>query len=204
MSNNPSEELAKPVVEEKNVNEEPQQDQEQEEQPKPEPEPEPVVATAEPQQQQQPAVEEPEEDAFVKYFNRKVKVYGEEYMKEVMEIAKSDKKQFVITLNVPTGKTEPDVVDPTIQRPIYEGTEDKTFNFHPLSPLDWQRVTKLRQQFEKEKDPDKVVDNQIALYKFWANCYLRMPETDFNRMADWLQMKIVLDACDFRTNYRPK
>jgi hypothetical protein len=128
--------------------------------------------------------------------------FGEEYMKKVMEMA--DHAHYDITLNVPTDKTEPDPLDESIQRPIYNGTVDKNYKRFPISPQDYHRAEKLRAKFTSEKDPDKVADNQIAIYKFLAFCYLKMPGAEFDRISDWTQLKLAVDACNFRTLYRPQ
>jgi len=147
------------------------------------------------------------EGGFAEYFDKMLQGYGEEYMKQVMEMA--DQKQYVITLNElemdsnGNPKTEPDPLDPEIKRPIYKGMTDKPYTSCPISPQDWHRAEKLRAKFQAEKDPDKVADNQINTYKFLAFCYLKMPASEFDRIADWNQLKMAVDACNFRTLYRP-
>jgi|SRR5215216_1836128 len=139
------------------------------------------------------------------YFDKMTKLYGEEYVKQVIEMANQD--EFTVTLNIldPSGKTEPDPIDPEVQRPIVTGTEDKKYKIHPLNPMDFQRAEKLRARFNTDaKDRDKIIDNQIAVYKFLAFCYLKMIPAEFDRLYDWGQLKMAVDACDFKTLYRPQ
>lgn len=140
------------------------------------------------------------------YFDKMTKLYGEDYVKRVIEMANQDK--FTITLNVldKDGKTEPDPIEPEIQRPIVTGTEDVEFKVHPMNPMDFSRAEKLRAKFNAEtvKDRDKIIDNQIAVYKFLAFCYLKMLPDQFNRLYDWGQLKMAVDACDFKALYRPQ
>lgn len=145
------------------------------------------------------------EGGFADYFDKMLQGYGEDYMKEVMAMA--DQNDFTITLHKPdpSGKTEEiEYGTEIIKRPVYIDIENKTYKRVPISPMDFHRAEKLRAKFQAEKDPDKVADNQIAIYKFLAACYLKMPSSEFERIVDWNQLKMCIDACNFRTLYRPQ
>src|SRR5215216_662763 len=54
------------------------------------------------------------------YFDKMTKLYGEEYVKQVIEMANQD--EFTVTLNIldPSGKTEPDPIDLKFRGPLLQ------------------------------------------------------------------------------------
>ena len=125
----------------------------------------------------------------------------EDYVKNVVSM--SDQSSFVITLNKPhpDGKTETIEIDgEKITIPQYDGTEDKTCDAHPLTPQDLLLIEKLRMKFENEKEADrvKIANNQMALYKYLASRYLKLSAEEFDRAYDWTQLKMSVDACDYK------
>jgi hypothetical protein len=166
--------------------------------------PQPAEQTATQQIQPQPttdATAKPVESTFVEHFNKMLDQYGEEYMKKVMELSKQDR--YEIVLLVDSGEVEPDPLEPEKSRPVYKGTERKIYRRRPISSGDYHRAEKLRATFQSEKDPLKVADNQARIYQFLAYCYLQMPYSEFVRVEDWTQIKLVLDGCSHRTMYQP-
>lgn len=128
----------------------------------------------------------------------------EEYVKQV--IAMSDQDEYMITLNEldPSGKTEPDPIEPTVQRPVIVGTKDMPYKPHPITPFEYQRIEKLRAKFANEKEPDrdKLVEMQIAIYRLMAYAYLKMSPAEFDRLYSWIQLKMAVDASEYRA-YKP-
>jgi hypothetical protein len=141
------------------------------------------------------------ETDFVKEFDKMIQKYGEDYMKQVVEMAKKD--TYSVTLMVPTGKKLPDPLEPEKEIEEYNGTETKNYKRRPISAHDYHRAEKLRAKFQNEKDPDMVADNQARIYQFLAFCYLGMTGQEFNRVADWTEIKMVVDACNHKTLYQP-
>lgn len=156
------------------------------------------------QAQEETTVDQPskpeQKSNFTEQFEKMLEHYGEEYMKKVMEVAKKD--QFTITLNVPTGKKIQSPIEPYEERDEYDGVEQKTYKRRPISATDYHKSEKLRAQFQNEKDPDKVADNQAKIYRFLAFCYLGMSPAEFERIADWTQFKLVIDGCNHKTMYQ--
>lgn len=141
------------------------------------------------------------ESNFAEQFDKMLQKYGEDYMRRVIEMSKQD--TFTVALLKPTGKKEPDPLEPDKERDVYNGTEKKTYRRYPIGTGDYHRAEKLRAQFANEKDPDKVADNQARIYQFLAFCYLHMPYAEFSRVEDWTQIKLVVDACNHKTLYQP-
>lgn len=141
------------------------------------------------------------ESDFAKEFDKMLQKYGEDYMRRVVENAKKD--TYSITLMIPTGKKVPDPLEPEKELDEYNGTETKKYKRRPISAKDYHRAEKLRAQFQNEKDPDKVADNQARIYQFLAFCYLGMAPAEFNRVADWTEIKLVVDSCNHKTLYQP-
>jgi hypothetical protein len=142
-----------------------------------------------------------ETTSFTEYFDKMIQKYGEDYMKRVVEMAKQQK--YTIQLRKPTGKKIPDPLEPEKQMDEYSGMEPKDYTRQPISAEDYHRAEKLRAKFQNEKDPDKVADNQARIYQFLAYCYLGMAYSEFARVADWTEIKLVIDACNHKTLYQP-
>lgn len=141
------------------------------------------------------------ESNFTEQFEKMLTRYGEDYMRRVIEVAKKD--TFTVDIMKPTGKKIQDPLEPDKEIEEFDGFETKNFKRKPISSRDYHRAEKLRAQFQNEKDPDKVADNQARIYQFLSFCYLGMSPDEFNRVADWTQIKLVIDACNHRTLYQP-
>ncbi|MBD0328368.1 MAG: hypothetical protein ICV68_18275 [Pyrinomonadaceae bacterium] len=148
-----------------------------------------------------PEVPTTKESDFAEQFEKMLTKYGEDYMRRVVEMAKKD--TYSVTLMVPTGKKVPDPLEPEKEIEEFNGTETKNYKRRPISSRDYHRAEKLRAQFQNEKDPDHVADNQARIYQFLAFCYLGMAAQEFNRVADWTEIKLVIDACNHKTLYQP-
>ena len=149
------------------------------------------------------AAEQQQASRFADTFDKEIQAYGHAYIKKIMEMSKQ--KVYTITLNVPdpSGKKEPDPWEEGKEREVYIGTEKKDYKPRPISAQDYHRAEKLRAKFQNEKDPDNVADNQARIYQFLSFCYLGMSPTEFNRVADWTELKLVVDACNHKTLYQP-
>jgi hypothetical protein len=128
-----------------------------------------------------------------KYF----KSLSDDYMGRVTEIAKLD--VFLVEHREITGKT--------VQNPL-TGQEEpelgpwvkKSYRRTKIRTKDWQTLEDLRAQFALEKNQKKAADLLARIYQYCAFLYLGMSKEVFEN-TDWEEIKIILDACNFRTVY---
>jgi hypothetical protein len=143
----------------------------------------------------------PEQEAaqsnWTQYFEKMMQGLGDDYMKRIVELAKQE--SYTISLRKPTGNKVP---DPTTGEEVdeFRGWETKQYSRGKIMSSDYNKVEKLRAQYNKERDPEKIADMLARIYQFLAYCYLEMPYSDFIR-TDWDEIKPILDACNFRTVY---
>ncbi len=134
------------------------------------------------------------------YFSKMMNDLSDDYMKRVMELANND--NYEISLRVPTGNK---MKDPFSGEEVdeFKGWEKKRYSRGRITAADYNKVEKLRAQYQKEKDPEKIADMLARIYQFLAYCFLEMSYNEFIR-TDWDEVKPVLDACNFRTVYSLK
>lgn len=130
------------------------------------------------------------------YYTKLLKNFESDYSKRLIKLAKQD--SYSVSLRIPTGKKIEDPLDPDKKIEEYKGWEQKTYERQKIASADFKRVEKLRAEYAKIKDPDKVVEMVARMYQFLAYCYLAMSAEEFGR-TDWDEIKPILDACNFRT-----
>lgn len=160
------------------------------------------------EQQQQPS--EDMSSDIAKQFKKMVNGFRDEYDKQIMTMM--DENKFTIALNIPkkdangNPMTEPDVVDPSIQVPVYDGTENQQFNAYPMSPQQFARYRKLQKEYDDAqaaKDPDATIETQIKLYRFMGSCFFKMSAEQLDRVANWIQFKKAIEACLYKVLFKP-
>jgi hypothetical protein len=130
------------------------------------------------------------------------------YKQQLQELAQHT--TYVILLqDTSTGQKIPDPEDrrKTI---IFYGDNEwevKVFKRFKITVDDYKKADELYLYYaeidpdEEEQDDDageRKIDAIMQFYQFLAVCYLRMSVEDFQR-ADWGRLKMVLDACQYRT-----
>ena len=135
-----------------------------------------------------------------KYFEQLFEKMSDDYLNRTIELAK--KNEYMITLRIPSGEFMPDPTDPNKQIKLFkdEVPQARPFTRKKVSVQDYKKIEILRAQFNRERDPEKVIDKLITLYQYMAYYFLGMKLDEFD-CADWDEIKPVLDACNFRTVY---
>lgn len=76
---------------------------------------------------------------------------------------------------------------------------NKTYERRKIRVKDFNTLEKLRARFRKERDPENAADILIDVYAKCAEFYLGMPMKDYENVDDWDTIKLILDACSFRS-----
>lgn len=80
---------------------------------------------------------------------------------------------------------------------------EKIYDVHKVTVQQYNTLEQMRAALENlkgEKDHNKGVLQMADLYKELARVYLKMPENEYYN-CDWHEIKLILDACAFRTLY---
>jgi hypothetical protein len=139
-------------------------------------------------------------------------VLANQYKDALIELAKQD--TYIISVQSLSSGSARKVLDPfdhTKLLTVYTKWEEKKYKRHKITVADYQKVKELSESYndeeeeqeeEEEEDDEryrlKKIDQVLALYQFFAQCYLKMSPEEFMR-ADWGQTRPILDACNYRT-----
>lgn len=122
---------------------------------------------------------------------------SDDYVKRV--IKEAEKTTFTLSLRKTTGKKIKNPVTDE-EEDEYRGWETKEYDRSKISPKEWENLDKLRALYNKEKDAEMIPTRLGKIYEYAAHVYLGMPYEDYVR-SDWDEIKMTIDACNFRTAY---
>ncbi|MBD0328369.1 MAG: hypothetical protein ICV68_18280 [Pyrinomonadaceae bacterium] len=129
---------------------------------------------------------------------------NKEYKEQLQQLAQQT-SYFILLQDTTSGQKIPDPEDVYRRKTVvFYGNEweEVEFKRYKITITDHQRAEELYSRYEEfdyeEDDTGGKMDAAMEYYQFLASCYLKMTEDEFKR-ADWGYLKLVMDACQYRT-----
>jgi hypothetical protein len=127
------------------------------------------------------------------YFNKAT----EDYLQLVTDLAK--RNEFVVHVGVPSGKK---VTDPITGEKVdlFDKFEVVEVTRRKINQRDWKNLEVLRGREQKEQDPERKSELTALISECSSLYFLGLTKDQWLR-ADVEELKPVLEACMFRTQY---